>query len=97
MKSIDIMNPYRKDSKIIKSFDLKHLGIISNSEENNTMSFGKIIGPQHASFYTAKDGTKKQVSLRSFYNMGKMRGLRDKHRVLVAKIILSWQRAGLAK
>ena len=42
MNSIDINYPYRKDSKIIKTFDLKHLGMFSNSEEINAINFEKI-------------------------------------------------------
>lgn len=61
------------------------------------MSYGKIIGPQHAALYTAADGTKKALSLFSFYNMGKKRALCDKQRILVARIQLGWQNAGLAR
>ena len=39
MKTINFLHPIRKDSKITKNFDLKHLGILSNSEKNNLLNF----------------------------------------------------------
>ena len=39
MKTINFLHPTRKESNITKTFDLKHLGILSNSEKNNLLNF----------------------------------------------------------
>ena len=39
MKTMNFLHQMRKDSKMAKTFDLKHLGIFSNSEKKNLINF----------------------------------------------------------
>ena len=39
MKILIFYTKLRKESIITKTFDLKHLGILSNSEKNNLINF----------------------------------------------------------
>ena len=47
MKTINFLYAVRKDSKITKTFNLKHLGILSNSEKNNLINFHNLKNNSH--------------------------------------------------
>ena len=50
MKSFNLINPSKRDSKVTKTFDLKHLGILSNSVQNNKINFQNLNEDKNLSY-----------------------------------------------
>ncbi len=50
MKSFNLINPSKRDSKVTKTFDLKYLGILSNSVQNNKINFQNLNEDKNLSY-----------------------------------------------